>query len=110
MPRRCCGIEPQVCLWRRASASDYHRRRSSYLDVLAKHFPFYFLFWFENRSLFAVVTIQRFAAKNPPFWREHHPLPAIGIMRRLADGIVRHYVDHEIPGAVVDELMRFARF
>src|SRR5213082_127163 len=61
-------------------------------------------------SFLPVVTLQRFAAKNPPLRREHHPLPAVGIMRRLADWIVRHYVDDKVFCAVVDKLMRFSRF
>src|SRR5437870_4856467 len=62
------------------------------------------------RSLFALVMLQRFTAENPVFRRAHHPLLAVVIMNRLADGIVRHYVEDQVLTAVVNELMRFPWF
>src|SRR6266404_6803200 len=63
---------------------------------------------FEKRSLFTVVMLQRFTAKNPTFGRAHRPFLAIVIVNRLTDGIVRHHVENQVLRAVVDELMGFA--
>src|SRR5439155_18612341 len=63
---------------------------------------------FEGRSLFTVVMFQRFTAKNPAFGRAYRPFLAVVIMNRLTDGIVRHHVENQVLGAVVDKLMGFA--
>lgn len=63
-----------------------------------------------HASLLPVVVIQRFAAEDAAFGGAHAPLPAVRIIDRFTDGIVRDDVEDEVVRAVVDELVWFVWF
>src|SRR4029079_17642848 len=52
---------------------------------------------------------QRLRAKYATFGRTNTPLFTVRIIDRLADGIIRHYINNQIFRAIVDELMWLIR-
>jgi len=56
----------------------------------------------QLNSLFAVVVVQCVAPEQAAFGGAHAPLPAVGIIDRLANRIVRHYVENQILRAVIN--------
>src|SRR5436190_4309391 len=60
-------------------------------------------------SFFSIEVIQILRADNRTLWRTHDPFLAAGIIRGLADGIIRHDIEHEILRTVVGDLVRLTR-
>src|SRR5580658_39665 len=57
--------------------------------------------------LFTIVVVQRLTAHDAVLGRFDRPLLAVGIMTRLADRIVSDYIEDQVIGTIVDDLVGF---